>query len=116
MCSPACAASRGSVKLIGQRLDQTAAALRARPDRADWKMLFYQIANRLAHLQWFRGQGVDAQLVFVNFINDSEMGGPTTREEWEAAYQVAFYTLGLATKHPLARYVVEVFPDVGFHE
>ena len=55
-------------------------------------------------------------MVFVNFVNDGEMGGPSTREEWKAAYQVAFYTLGLAKGHPLAKYVVDVFPDVRLHE
>lgn len=113
MCSAPCGASPTSLALIKQRLIDTAAVLKAKPARSEWHLVFYQLANRLAHLHWLRNRGVDARLVLVNFINDKEMKGPTTQAEWEAAYQVALYTLGLSTRHPLAKYVIDVFPDVG---
>jgi hypothetical protein len=51
----------------------------------------------------------------VNFLNAHEMRGPATAAEWDAAYHVALHTLGLRPKHPLAKFVIDVFPDVGAH-
>lgn len=112
MCSPASAASPESLKLIKHSLEEAAAELKARDDRADWHRVFYQLTNRLAHLNWMRSQGIDARLVMVNFVNDHEMNGPTSANEWKAAYQVAFHALGLRPHHALAKFVLEVFPDV----
>lgn len=115
MCSPGSGASEASLNLIKCRLYETAEALRAKRERADWHVVFYQLANRLAHLHWLRDQGVDARLVLVNFLNDKEMAGPTSAAEWMAAYHVALHALGLSPRHRLARYVIEVFPDVRGH-
>lgn len=113
MCSPASSASEASLNLIKLRLHETAEALGARRERADWHIVFYQLANRLAHLHWLHDQGVDARLVLVNFLNDKEMAGPTSAAEWMAAYRVALHALGLSPRHRLSPYTIEVFPDVG---
>jgi hypothetical protein len=113
LCSPGSSASEASLNLIKLRLQETAEALGAKRERADWHIVFYQLANRLAHLRWLRDQGVDARLVLVNFLNDKEMAGPTSEAEWEAAYRVALHALGLSPRHRLAPYIIEVFPDVG---
>ena len=69
--------------------------------------------KRLSHLHFLREQGVPAYLVLVNFLNDPEMrGAPTSREVWDAAYQVAFHVMGLGARHRLSSYIIEVFPDV----
>jgi hypothetical protein len=81
-------------------------------DDVDWARCFYQYANRLAHLWWFHSHGVKANLLFVSFLNDLEMNGPTVRETWDAAFDVATYALGLSGNHRLARYVQHVRPDV----
>lgn len=112
MCSPGSAASVKSLELIQARLDTTAKALNASDDRVAWHKSFYQVANRLAHLHWLRSQGVDARLVMVNFLNDADMGGPTSAREWHAAYQVAYHVMGLGRRHKLTPYIIEVFPDV----
>ena len=115
MCSPGSSASEASLKLIKLRLNETAEVLRAKSNRADWHVVFYQLANRLAHLHWLRTQGVGARLVLVNFLNDEEMAGPSSAAEWMAAYHVALHALGLSPRHRLARSVIEVFPNVGEH-
>ena len=115
MCSPGSSASEASLNLIKLRLHETAESLRAKRERADWHAVFYQLANRLAHLHWLRSLGVDARLVLVNFLNDKEMVGPTSAAEWMAAYHVALHALGLGPRHRLARYVIDVFPDVSAH-
>lgn len=112
MCSPGSTASVNSLELIQARLDAAAAALSAKDGRVAWHKNFYQIANRLAHLLWLRDLGVDARLVLVNFLNDADMGGPTSVREWHAAYKVAHHVMGLGRRHKLTPYIIEVFPDV----
>lgn len=112
MCSPGTAAAGESRKRIKRVLDAEAVELGADPKRADWAEHFYQLANRLAHLHFLRKQGVEAWLVLVGFLGDREMRGPTNREAWEAAYEVAFHVMGLHRRHALAPHVVHVHPSV----
>jgi hypothetical protein len=111
LCSPATQASEASRDLIKSALSETALAFRARP-RAEWTEVFYQLANRLAHLHFLRARSVSAWLVLVNFIGDAEMKGPQTSQEWEAAYLVAYHVLGIPADAPLMRYVLHLYPDV----
>jgi hypothetical protein len=48
----------------------------------------------------------------VNFLNDTDMHGPTTPEVWEAADQVVNHVMGLKKPHQLSRYIIHVYPDV----
>jgi hypothetical protein len=112
MCSPGTAAKDTSRARIEGRLDELAVSLAATPRRAAWADVFYQLANRLAHLAFLRDQGVSAYLVLVNFLSDTEMHGPTSVETWEAAYDVAFHAMGLPKSHRLSRYLVHVYPEV----
>lgn len=110
--SDASQASGDSLSLIGSSLSKVATALGAGKHADLWPRLYYQYANRLAHLEFLRRHGVDAHLVFVNFINDSERNGPDTIEQWDIAYRAAHYALGLGARHPLSRYVHHMHPDV----
>lgn len=112
MCSPATAASPDSRSRIQASLNEVAQQLNANSGRAAWTEFFYQIANRIAHLYFLRSNGVPSWLVFVNFLGDKEMGGPTTSEAWESAYQVAFHVMGLRKDHQLSRYMIHVYPSV----
>ena len=112
MCSPGTSAGPKSRAVISERLAACAGRLGARRQHAPWTDYFYQLANRLAHLQFLHDHGVPAHLVLVNFLNDTEMGGPATLEAWQAAYQVAFHVMGLSKSHALSKYVIEVFPVV----
>ena len=67
---------------------------------SDWTGSFYQYANRLAHL------------LFVSFINDVDMRGPSSATEWHDAFREANDVLGLSADHRLALRVHHVFPDV----
>jgi len=113
LCSSGTAAGPASLTRIQLRLDEVAAALGVTRPPAPWTHVFYQLANRLAHLHWLRvTQQVPAWLVLVNFVGDADMNGPNSREAWEAAYQVAFHVMGLPKRHVLSKWIVEVFPDV----
>lgn len=107
--------SRAGVKSRGQiraALDEVHDYLRVRSN-ADWTGRFYQYTNRLGHLYLLRVvNDLPAWLVFVHFVNDHNMGGPVTREEWQGAIKVRRILLGLSERHRLSRYVIDVFVDV----
>jgi hypothetical protein len=50
--------------------------------------------------------------LFVGFLNDNEVGGPTSREVWDAVFAAADYALGLPPRHKLKSHVFHVTPDV----
>jgi hypothetical protein len=112
LCSPATAAGPDSRPRIQAALDKVAQQLNARPEHAPWSEFFYQLGNRLAHLRFLRDHGVPAWLVLVNFVGDNDIGGRTSKEAWEAAYQVAFHVMGLRADHPLAPFMIHVYPTV----
>ncbi|MBA3446238.1 MAG: hypothetical protein H0T56_01275 [Pseudaminobacter sp.] len=111
LCSPGSAAGPASRAVIERSLEETAHSLGAAP-RAPWSGVFYQLANRLAHLDFLRRNDVPAWLVLVNFIGDRERNGPATRAEWEAAYGVVFHVMGLKSNHRLSRFILHIYPDV----
>jgi len=55
---------------------------------------------------------IPAFLVFLYFVRDKEMYGPSTLEEWESAIQVVKGVLGLPDHHRLSRYVLDIFINV----
>jgi hypothetical protein len=110
-CSEGTGASAASRAKIETALNATARALGAKP-RGAWTTTFYQLANRLAHLWFLREHGVKAWLVLMNFVGDADVGGPESAAEWDAAYLVANYAMGLPERHALSRYVIHLHPDV----
>jgi len=87
-------ASDGSLELIKASLQQTRQWLGA-ASTPSWTGDLYQLANRLAHLHFFREVArVPAWLVCLNFVGDSHC--PTTVEEWESGVQRAKQDLGIA--------------------
>lgn len=112
MVSPASMASPTSLALIKTALEETRRALAPRTT-ISWSGTFYQYTNRLAHLYFLRTLNHQkARLVFLNFIGASDVGGPTSREEWEGAIRVTEAYLGLG-RHKLSRYVHHAFVSVG---
>lgn len=111
LCSPGSAAGPESRPRVEMALAQVAKALGAKP-RAPWADVFYQLANRLAHLEFLRRQGVEAWLVLVNFVGDRDIGGPAARGEWEAAYAVVQHVMGLKADHRLSHHVLHIYPNV----
>ncbi|GAB5463045.1 hypothetical protein [Hoeflea alexandrii] len=95
---------------IESSLSVVRTALKAQ-DGADWTRRFYQYANRLAHLWLLRSNGVDARLLLVGFLNDHDVKGPSSAEDWRAAYRMMDYALGLPRQHALSPNILHVFPD-----
>ena len=85
---------------------------------ADWSTIFYQYANRLAHLYWMRElNGHDAYLVNLFFVNDRDVNGPQSVAEWQTAIQLQEVFLGVRqTSYALdpwvGAYVLDAFIDV----
>ena len=111
MLSPGTGAGEKSVQKIKESLDRTKAFLNSKSDR-DWLSTFYQYTNRLAHLYLLRELNhIPAYLIFVYFVNDDEMNGPKSIDEWRGAISLMKTYLGIA-RHRLHKSVAEVFIDV----
>jgi len=93
--SPATKASPGSLRLIEQSLTK-ARKFYAPKAVADWSIHFYQYANRLAYQYFLREMnGINSTLVFLYFLNDDDMGGPTSEEEWQGSSHLIHAVLGV---------------------
>jgi hypothetical protein len=83
---------------------------------ADWDGVYYQYANRLAHLHFLRSLNrVPAYLVFVYLLNDAEMNGPKTAEEWAGALRLVHAQLGIDEARLAKAFgdaLIDVFIDV----
>jgi hypothetical protein len=91
--SSSCGAGPRSRERIGAALDSCKERLGAR-SAADWMAGYYQYANRLAHLQFLRDHGVKAELLFVYFLDDPDMGR-TSSTAWAATIDACHDHLGL---------------------
>lgn len=102
--------NQASIDKILSSLEETRKRFGVKTD-FDWSKTFYQYTNRLAHLYLLRKNKLSAYLVNVYFLNDSEMDGPATEDEWKGALRLLHRCLGLR-EHLLRGFVVEAFIDV----
>lgn len=107
------ATSRKSIEKITESLEKTADALGATFNQS-WKNDYYQYANRIAHLYYFREMhGIPAYLVFINFLNDSTVRkSPSKKEEWESHLKMIDKKLGIPTEHSLKEFIVHLYIDL----
>ena len=104
-------ATGSSARKIRESLKKTRTFLNATPE-VDWSQRLYQYTNRLAHLYLLRHlNGLPTYLVFVYFVNDLEMKGPTTVHEWQGAIELLNSYLGIR-KHKLENFIADIFIDV----
>lgn len=93
--SPGSKAEGPSSVLIRRSLAETRGYYAPRA-RADWFGPLYQYANRLAfHYLLSRLNGISSRLVFLNFCNATDVGGPHCQAEWEGATRLIHALLGL---------------------
>ena len=111
LSTPCAAADPASRARIGAALDQARRGLGARGG-CDWMQVFYQSANRLAHLWWLNARGVRAHLLMIGFVGDADMQGPASAEAWQALALATGHALGLPEAHPLRHRVHWVHPEV----
>ena len=106
-------ASEKSLKKIRSSLDLTKNYI-GTTKTVDWaKSRYYQYANRLAHLYLLRVlNDLPAYLITLYFLNDEEMGGPSTIAEWESAIADEHQMLGIPSKHQLDKYIIPAFVDI----
>ena len=110
--SPGTGAGVKSLRKIKKSLDETKSFLNSNSEH-DWTSTFYQYTNRLAHLYLLRALNeVPAYLVFVYFVNDKEMNGPKSIDEWNGALSLLTSYLGIG-RHRLKKYIADIFIDVG---
>lgn len=100
-----------SVKKIKDALSETKKHLNI-DQKIDWVTRFYQYSNKLAHLYLLRELNhLPAYLVSIYFVNDEEMKGPKSIEEWRGALELLHSYMGLR-RHKLQRFMKEVFIDL----
>jgi len=76
-----------------------------------WSKVFYQYANRIAHLYFLREiVKVDAFLIFVYFENDFTHI-VTSHEAWQGALLLQKRLMGLS-EHKFQKFIQEIFIDV----
>jgi hypothetical protein len=111
MVSPKSQASPQSKALISKSLKECKKYLRSKSN-IDWARSFYQYTNRLAHLYFLRElNGWPSFLIFVYFVNDKEMRGPESEEEWRGAIKLLRAYLGVE-RTKLTPFMTDVFIDV----
>lgn len=100
-----------SLSLIRKSLNDTKGYLSPNSP-VDWSQGFYQYANRLAQLYLLRAlNDKAAYLVFVYFLNDAEMAGPSSTSEWKGAIELLHAFLGIR-RNKLQKYILDIFIDV----
>jgi hypothetical protein len=104
------AEDQGSIEKITTSLGETKRYLNSSA-QVEWTRCFYQHANRLAHLYLLRKNDLHAYLIFVYFLNDIEMKGPTSLAEWEGALRLLKSALGIG-RHKLQKFITNVYVDV----
>lgn len=81
--------------------------------KIDWSGNFYQYANRISYLYLLRKLNAHpAYLIFLYFLNDSEMKGPTSVEEWQGAIKLVEICLGLPQRHKLSEYILKLYLNI----
>ncbi len=111
LASQSSKASPSSARLIRSSLREAKASFGATPE-ADWMGNYYQYANRLAHLHLLRTENqVEAYLVFVYYINATEVDGPDDPSDWKEALRSVHDALELGSG-PASPYARSVFIDV----
>jgi len=110
--SPKTGAGEKSLRKIKKSLDDTKTFLHSNSEH-DWSLTFYQYTNRLAHLYLLRALNeVPAYLVFVYFVNDNDMNGPKSIDEWNGVLSlVTAYLVGIG-RHRLKQYIADIFIDI----
>ena len=107
------AKAQKSIETITGSLDKTQGFLESCLS-VDWfRSPYFQYANRLAHLYWFREiKGLPAFLIMLYFLNDVEQYGPSDPTEWKSAIREEEHCMGIPETHPLSDSVVSVFIDI----
>jgi len=104
-------AREDSLKRIAKQLEATKAYLHA-TERIDWTQHFFQYGNRLAHLRFLRvDRSIPAFLIFLYFIGDTDVGGPSTKEQWLGAIELLHGFLGIK-RTKLTPFVTDLFIHV----
>jgi hypothetical protein len=115
LLSPPTQATGRSLAAIRASLDRVKRAVGSRA-AADWSSTYYQYTNRLAYLYFLRSLNrIPACLVFVYLLNDVDMHGPSSAEEWAGALRLVHAQLGIDEARLAKAFgaaVMDVFIDV----
>ena len=97
LVSNCAATATRSLEMIKSALDSTKRALGV-PVDTDWLTGYYQLANRIAHLEFLRRHGADAQLVMLQFTGETGMPTLSTLASFDAAFARAIDQLHIRSE------------------
>ena len=78
-----------------------------------WGDPFYQYVNRLAHHYFLREVNhIPSVLIFIYFLNDTDMDGPRSTAEWKRASQLVHALINVSEEGLRDRGVFDAYVDV----
>jgi hypothetical protein len=106
-------ATGNSLNLIHNSLNETKRFLDIN-NVIDWSEKYYQYANRLAHLYFFKEKLHYSKVFLINiyFLEDMSVKRPVTKQQWRKALKALKKSLGLCSQHILSEYMADIFIDV----
>ncbi len=108
------ASEEGGLSTIRSALDETKRRLGISLE-CDWLHRYYQLANRLAVLNFLTQQQIPAHLMLIYFMGDNRPDGhqcPRTEAEWQTALDEQDRWLGLKPTHGLSSRIHKLFLSV----
>ncbi len=101
------AVSEKSLRIINKAFSETIQFLHAEKTAEEWmseKCKSYQLANRLAFINFCKKNGIKTKLLYINFINGyhkpetNEDLGVKNKEEWISIWNREYSDLGISTE------------------
>lgn len=102
------AKSDSAIKKIKKAFDETVAFVKATKSSEHWlskDFKSYQLANRLAFINFCRKNGINAKLVYISFINGYDKPGTsgklnvTSKEKWQEIWENEYADLGISAEN-----------------
>ena len=102
------ATSDSSIEKIKKAFDETVALVKATKNSEYWlskDFKSYQLANRLAFINFCSKNGINAKLVYISFINGYDKPGAseklnvTSKEKWQEIWENEYADLGISAEN-----------------
>ena len=102
------ATSDSSIEKIKKAFDETVALVKATKNSEYWvskDCISYQLANRLAFINFCSKNGINAKLVYISFINGYDKPGAseklnvTSKEKWQEIWEKEHADLGVSAEN-----------------
>lgn len=117
-----CGASDKSKAIIKKAFDETISFVKSSKTSEQWvskDCKSYQLANRLAFINFCKRNGIKAKLVYISFINGYDKPGTSgklsisSKEKWQEIWKNEYTDLGISAEN-IERILYHVYIDCTF--